>query len=162
MTARDSLSVPTYFTRGSKFYLVDIRTRSSKAAHCPKAVTLRVDPNGHILYWTPRVGETSNYIFIQDIVDVRVGRQAAYVYESMKRNDSSTMTVVTNVDFIHPVFTTFVYSKDDPKRVKSWAEFLFPLSVTVRRRHFGVLYHIRKSLSPFLYASDTKEFSLEQ
>ncbi|KAJ1345690.1 hypothetical protein KIN20_000281 [Parelaphostrongylus tenuis] len=29
---------------------------SPKAICCPKTVTLRVDPEGHILYWTPRVG----------------------------------------------------------------------------------------------------------
>ncbi|VDO25184.1 unnamed protein product [Haemonchus placei] len=132
----------------------------SKAAHCPKAVTLRVDPNGHILYWIPRINDASNYIFIQDIVDVRIGRQAAHAYESMKKNDSSTMTVVSNVDFVHPVLTTFVYSKDDPKSVKTWADFLLPFSMNVRRQHFGVLYHIKKSLAPFFYASETKELSL--
>ncbi|KAK6048768.1 hypothetical protein COOONC_13727, partial [Cooperia oncophora] len=78
MTLGDNLLVPPHFVKGSKFYFVDIRTRSPKAAQCPKAVTLRVDPNGHILYWMPRTGETSNYIFIQDIVDVRVGIQAAH------------------------------------------------------------------------------------
>ncbi|KAK5967899.1 hypothetical protein GCK32_005633 [Trichostrongylus colubriformis] len=161
MTSSDYFSVPARFIAGSKFYLVGNGTKSSKASHCPKAVTLRVDPNGHILYWMPRVGETSNYIFIQDIVDVRIGRQAAHAYESMKRNDSSTMSIVSNVDFIHPVLSTFVYSEDDPKTVTAWSEFLFPFALNTRRKHFGVLYHIRKSLAPFLYASETNEFSLE-
>uniref|UniRef100_W6NFM2 phosphoinositide phospholipase C n=1 Tax=Haemonchus contortus TaxID=6289 RepID=W6NFM2_HAECO len=32
--------------------------------------------------------------------------------------------------------------------------------MNVRRRHFGVLYHIKKSLAPLFYASETKDLSL--
>ncbi|KAK6039888.1 hypothetical protein COOONC_22608 [Cooperia oncophora] len=108
----------------------------------------------------PRTGETSNYIFIQDIVDVRVGIQAAHAFESMKKSDSSTDDRCHQRGFASStVLPTFVY----PERIdRSWAEFLFPFSVNIRRRHFGVLYHIRKTLAPFLYASETREISLEQ
>ncbi|KJH50468.1 Phosphatidylinositol-specific phospholipase C, X domain protein [Dictyocaulus viviparus] len=159
MNPTGNLVVPSEFIKGNKFLLLDNQTRkdfelfqeSLKTARCPKIITLRIDPNGHILYWLPRIGQMVNYIFIQDIVDVRTGKPAAITCVSLKEICSSVellMTVVDNVDFIHPNYTTFVCLEKNQKILKMWAEYLFQLSTTIRRRHFGVLYHIQKNLAP--------------
>ncbi|RCN45241.1 hypothetical protein ANCCAN_08741 [Ancylostoma caninum] len=72
------------------------------------------------------------------------------------------MTIVDNADFIHPNFTTFIYLEDNVKNLKVWAEFIFQLSLSTRRRHFGILYHVRKRIAPFCYASGITECSLEE
>ncbi|EYB92745.1 hypothetical protein Y032_0190g1242 [Ancylostoma ceylanicum] len=154
--------VPTFFTKGSKFLLLDNRKKSLRAV---QTVTLRVDPHGHIVYWTPKVEGSLNYIFVQDIVDVRTGAHAAENHVSMKEIRNSVqllMTVVDNVDFIHPNFTTFIYLEDNVKNLKLWADSIFQLSLSRRRRHFGILYHVRKRLAPFLYASGITKCSLEE
>ncbi|KIH45495.1 hypothetical protein ANCDUO_24464 [Ancylostoma duodenale] len=72
------------------------------------------------------------------------------------------MTIVDNVDFIHPNFTTFIYLEDNVKNLKVWAEFIFQLSLSTRRRHFGILHHLRKRIAPFCYASGRTECSLDE
>ncbi|WKY11941.1 hypothetical protein Q1695_003483 [Nippostrongylus brasiliensis] len=163
MTLANDLIVPKEFVLGSDFLLLE--TSSPKVARCPKQVTLRIDPGGHILYWIPKVGETRSYVFIQDIVDVRTGKRAAQNYVPLKELSSNIqllMTVVSNVDFVHPNFTTFVPLDNSAEKLAAWERFLFRLATTTRSRHFGVLHHIRKTLAPVLYASETKEISVEQ
>lgn len=164
MTSSEDLTVPEQFSRGSQFLLLDNRTTSPRTARGPKRVTLRVDPNGHILYWKPRAGESCNHIFIQDIVDIRAGEEAAHDYVSLKEIGSSIqllMTVVSNEDFVHPVLTTFLFLENKKEGLKAWVQFLFRLSVNTRRRHFGVIHHIRKVLAPVFFTSDSSEVSLE-
>ncbi|CAJ0589983.1 unnamed protein product [Cylicocyclus nassatus] len=157
--------VPSFFTRGSKFLLLDGKNDSLKPI---QKVTLRVDPHGHIVYWKPwNVESQRNYIFTQDIVDVRTGKatnrqsNSDNIRTSIHDNVLATclMTVVDNVDFIHPNYTTLAYLEDNVKNLKTWAEFLFQLSYRRRRRHYGVLHHVRKRLAPFLYASNIERAS---
>ncbi|VDL76796.1 unnamed protein product [Nippostrongylus brasiliensis] len=118
MTLANDLIVPKEFVLGSDFLLLE--TSSPKVARCPKQVTLRIDPGGHILYWIPKVGETRSYVFIQDIVDVRTGKRAAQNYVPLKELSSNIqllMTVVSNVDFVHPNFTTFVPLDNSAEKV---------------------------------------------
>ncbi|VDP13856.1 unnamed protein product [Heligmosomoides polygyrus] len=71
------------------------------------------------------------------------------------------MTVVSNEDFVHPVLTTFLFLENKKEGLKAWVQFLFRLSVNTRRRHFGVIHHIRKVLAPVFFTSDSSEVSLE-
>uniref|UniRef100_A0A9J2PPJ2 Phosphoinositide phospholipase C n=2 Tax=Ascaris TaxID=6251 RepID=A0A9J2PPJ2_ASCLU len=124
---------------------------------------LRVDPGGHIIYWTREFNRTKSkaieyyYKFIADIVDVRKGKyavleQAASISQANILREC-LMTIVTNVDFVNPEFHTFMSTPDESKEVDEWADYIFKLSQETRRTQRGVLFYMQKLFAPIRYAS---------
>ncbi|CAJ0579382.1 unnamed protein product, partial [Mesorhabditis spiculigera] len=154
------------FVRGEKFF----KWGSKKALHawdqrnddCP--VNLFVDPNGHILYWRRRGYKEEiswDHIFIEAIVDVRIGRYAETKCIASKPDmHPHLMTVVTNRDFVHPEFFTFMH-ENSAETLKKWADFLFELSQTRRREYHGVEFYILKHLAPLRYPPIPDGITLE-
>ncbi|CAJ0948256.1 unnamed protein product, partial [Mesorhabditis belari] len=144
------------FVNGERFF-----KWASKASHrsgdhrrddC--SVNLFIDPNGHILYWRKKGYEEEiswDHLFIESIVDVRVGKFAETTYISSQPDlYSQLMTVVTNRDFVHPQYFTFMH-KSSAETLKKWADFLFDLSQRRRKEYHGVEFYLLKHLAPLRY-----------
>uniref|UniRef100_A0A1I7X313 PH_14 domain-containing protein n=1 Tax=Heterorhabditis bacteriophora TaxID=37862 RepID=A0A1I7X313_HETBA len=112
------IHVPSQFIIGTNFLLLGTSKVLFKHKKLfPMVVSLKIDPNGHILYWISKHHTTHNFIFIQDIVDIRMGKQIDKIHvnrEEIMNNLHLMMTIVSNVDFTHPQFTTFIYVENQP------------------------------------------------
>ncbi|TKR60995.1 hypothetical protein L596_028168 [Steinernema carpocapsae] len=100
--------VPDEFVRGDAFW--------GKVHYTTQ---LRVDPRGHILYWTTDLltsakesskralhpvasGQLCPYVFFDEIVDVRVTEEIKDDTTAQFSRYRYSMTVITNKDFVSP------------------------------------------------------------
>ncbi|KAK0410352.1 hypothetical protein QR680_005081 [Steinernema hermaphroditum] len=107
------------------------------------AVRLRSDPDGSILYWT---GENiSEFVFFDDVVDVRVQRFLQET-ESSTPLYSYSLTVVLSTDMVK--VDEFALCDIRKPIVDIWADFIFSWSSASKRRYCGLLHHFKKALAP--------------
>ncbi|XP_078714480.1 1-phosphatidylinositol 4,5-bisphosphate phosphodiesterase beta-1 isoform X1 [Lampetra fluviatilis] len=130
------IGVPDALKKGNKF----IKWDDDSTAGVP--VTLRVDPNGHFLYWLDQNKETE-CLDITSIRDTRTGKSARTpkdgklrdVFESGNgegRLEQKTVTVVFGSDFVNLTFLNFVAFSEEI--AKEWATGIFQLAS-------NLLYH---------------------
>ncbi|VDK19113.1 unnamed protein product [Anisakis simplex] len=153
---------------------------------------LRVDPGGHIFYWTrehnwsktKRIAHESyavicsifiiekylqevEYRFIANVVDVRKGKYAVLEHPMAKFDDANIlqeclMTIVLNTDFVNPEFLTFMITPEQAKEVDEWADYIFKLSQETRRNQRGVLFYLQKLFAPLRYANNEQIITIDE
>ncbi|UMM38022.1 hypothetical protein L5515_009601 [Caenorhabditis briggsae] len=130
------------------------------------SVCLQIDPTPYILYWrykdpkvfnTKELAHEKNYIYLERIYDVRVGKPTDFDLESHEKSfERNFLTVVSGTSITNLKFTHFVCLDKDEKKLKDFGSALFATVQRVRREEHGLLYHFRKKLAPKMYAAFTQ------
>ncbi|GMT11693.1 hypothetical protein PFISCL1PPCAC_2990, partial [Pristionchus fissidentatus] len=124
--------------RGTTFFKWAEKNRDSSFPNGDFYVQIFVDPGGHTIYWRRKDVDNSEpgHVFIDEIVDVR----ASSIHQLENEPGSDLfMTIVSNVDFVHPKFHTFMH-RNDPKVTKKWSHFIFALSLQRRKEFHGMAF----------------------
>ncbi|ULT92279.1 hypothetical protein L3Y34_009795 [Caenorhabditis briggsae] len=130
------------------------------------SVCLQIDPTPYILYWrykdpkvfnTKELAHEKNYIYLERIYDVRVGKPTDFDLGSHEKSfERNFLTVVSGTSITNLKFTHFVCLDKDEKKLKDFGSALFATVQRVRREEHGLLYHFRKKLAPKMYAAFTQ------
>ncbi|CAD6193628.1 unnamed protein product [Caenorhabditis auriculariae] len=163
-------SAPEALLAGVRFVILE--KQKNEVKYQPVPVLLKVDPYANIIYWRyedvkifkkHELDGVKNYIFLQDVKDVRVGSNgSAKMKEVQQRYSTNLLTIVSGPDMIHLKYTSFVYPRLDSSGLTVIAQQIFDLAMKVRREEHGLLYHVRKILSPKLYAALVPRCSEEE
>ncbi|GMR59651.1 hypothetical protein PMAYCL1PPCAC_29846, partial [Pristionchus mayeri] len=138
-----------YFLKGATFFKWAEKSRDSSFPNGDFYVRIFVDPGGHVVYWRRKEQEEieTGYVFVDEIVDVRTSS----IHQLEKEPGSDLfMTIVSNVDFVHPKFHTFMH-RSDPKIAQKWSDFIFQLALKRRKEFHGPLFHLQRLLAPIVH-----------
>uniref|UniRef100_H2YFI9 Phosphoinositide phospholipase C n=1 Tax=Ciona savignyi TaxID=51511 RepID=H2YFI9_CIOSA len=140
-------SIPERLINGSKF----IKWPKSDN-DVTVQVTLRIDPQGHVIYWQ-EPGRDTECLEISCIRDTRAGKYAKEPKDSqlikMVCNSSvpvteKCLTIVYGVKLVELTFLNFVSVEPEPQQCE-WADFLLLLAYHPCTRHVSVQTSVEKA-----------------
>uniref|UniRef100_H2YFI6 Phosphoinositide phospholipase C n=1 Tax=Ciona savignyi TaxID=51511 RepID=H2YFI6_CIOSA len=141
-------SIPERLINGSKF----IKWPKSDNDVSSVQVTLRIDPQGHVIYWQ-EPGRDTECLEISCIRDTRAGKYAKEPKDSqlikMVCNSSvpvteKCLTIVYGVKLVELTFLNFVSVEPEPQQCE-WADFLLLLAYHPCTRHVSVQTSVEKA-----------------
>ncbi|XP_078591082.1 1-phosphatidylinositol 4,5-bisphosphate phosphodiesterase beta-1-like isoform X3 [Branchiostoma floridae x Branchiostoma japonicum] len=131
------------------------------------AVTLRVDEEGQILYWTDQNGETE-CLDITVIRDTRTGKYARLPKDKLKEMvqfgppdipvENKTVTVVYGPDMVNISFINFVSNSEGVAKI--WTDSLLKIATNVLALNASPMQNLKKVYAKLIVKDLTKEGKL--
>ncbi|KAH7718877.1 phospholipase Cbeta isoform [Aphelenchoides avenae] len=139
-------------TIGEKYVAGDTFTCYDPETDASLTAKLRIDPQGHILYWvSDDKPSVVRYLFTDEITDTRVHKDTTHKGKQWK------LQVVANKDFSNVAYFSFYHP--DKKLVEGWADVVFKWVYTQRKRYHGVLHYVQKLMATRWCLRETGQYS---
>uniref|UniRef100_A0A914WDF4 PLC-beta PH domain-containing protein n=1 Tax=Plectus sambesii TaxID=2011161 RepID=A0A914WDF4_9BILA len=152
--------VAEFLRNGERFYKVEESAEQSDSSF----VTLRLDPKGHVIYWSNLIQSLKGHLDISIVLDVRHGKYAKLPKNSERLKKmlagtfvtpasaftDSFLTIVHGCDFAAPSYTTFI--ANSPTTAEKWSEMMFKIATNLLSLNGSAMHFIERAHANLLYA----------